>query len=266
MRVVGQTRPHTVDLTAHRGGTFGAPENTMAAFAQAKADGADICELDVQQSADGVIFVSHDSNFRRISGVDKNVWEAPWSEVQQMDATGAFWANRAEAQGYPLLDDAIPWAEENDRRLNIELKPTGHEVDFEKAVADIVNAHDFGGRCIVTSQAYDTVARMKEYAPEATCTYVMTLAYGNICELEAADAFSIEAASISPSLVAYLHAHGKPVLTWVVNSEANMNRVIGNGVDHVITDDVPLGRRVINAANNLSPESHLLYSLISVFA
>ena len=237
-------------LTAHRGGTFGAPENTMAAFEQAKRDGADVCELDVQQSADGVIFVSHDSNFKRISGVDKGAWELTWEQICELDATGDYWQGKAEKQSYPLLDDVISWAEANDMMLNIELKPTGHEVDFEKCVADIVNAHDFGNRCIVTSQAYDTVARMKEYAPEATCTYVTTLAYGDICQLDAADAFSVEETSATPVLVGYLHAHGKPVLAWVVNSEPSMLRVIGNGVDNVITDNVPLGRRVIDEAND----------------
>lgn len=261
-----QSATRHVDLTAHRGGTFGGPENTMAAFRMAALDGADICELDVQQSADGVIFVSHDSNFERISGVDKGAWELTWAEICELDATGSYWEGVATPQKYPTLDEVVAWADEKGMRLNIELKPTGHETDFEQAVVDVINAHDFGDRCIVTSQAYDTVARMKQLAPEATCTYVMTLAYGDICQLDAADAFSMEETSVTPAMTAYLHANGKQVLAWVVNSEPSMWRAIGNGADNIITDDVPLAREVVDEANEQPPAARLLYSISALLA
>ena len=261
---MGSILSRDVELTAHRGGTFGAPENTMAAFEQAKRDGADVCELDVQQSSDGMIFVSHDSNFKRISGVDKGAWELAWAEVCELDATGSYWQGSAEPQRYPLLDEVIAWAAKNDMRLNIELKPTGHEVRFEESVADIVRAHDFADRCIVTSQVYDTVARIKEYAPEITCTYVTTLAYGDLCQLDAADVFSLEETSATPAMVACLHEHGKQVLAWVVNSKSSMRRVMGNGVDTVITDDVPLARGVIDEANDMSAVGRSLNALVAM--
>lgn len=265
-RTADQLGDHVVVLTAHRGGTFGAPENTMAAFAQAKQDGADVCELDVQQSKDGVIFVSHDSNFKRISGVDKGAWELTWDEICELDATGTYWDGLVEKQAYPTLDDVIAWAKDNDMQLNIELKPTGHEKNFEKSVADIINAHDFAQSCIVTSQAYDTVARIKQYVPHTICTYVTTLAYGEVCRLDAADAFSVEETSATPALVTHLHEHNKPVLAWVVNSEASMRRMVANGVDDVITDDVPLGRAVIDEANEMSPTDRLLNALVAILS
>ena len=264
MQATDQLGGRKVVVTAHRGGSFGAPENTMAAFQLASDQGADVCELDVQMSKDGVIFVSHDSNFKRVSGVDKGAWELTWAQIQELDATGDYWKGQAEPQKYPLLSDVIEWAIAHDMRLNIELKPTGHETDFEKTVADIINAHNFGDQCIVTSQNYDTVARMKEYAPEATCTYVTALAYGDMCALDAADAFSIEETSATPSLVAYLHAHNKPVLTWVVNSEGTMEVMASNGVDNVITDDVPLARQVIDRMNELTPEEYLIHGIVSL--
>ena len=265
-KVEGQDLARHIDVTAHRGGSYGAPENTMAAMEQAKIDGADICEIDVQMSKDGQIFVSHDTNFLRVSRVDKNAWELTYDEILELDARAQYWVDRGyEMQRYPLLDEVITWAEESDMLLNIELKPTGHETDFEKAVADIVNAHDFGSRCIVTSQMYDTVARMKDYAPEATCTYVTKLAYGDVCQLEAADAFSIEALNATPMFVSYLHAHNKTVLCWLVNSETTIRNVVGNGVDNVITDDVPLARSVVDSVNEQTPAERMITRIASIF-
>ncbi|MDO4536872.1 MAG: glycerophosphodiester phosphodiesterase family protein [Coriobacteriales bacterium] len=265
LQTADQLSGRKMQLTAHRGGSFAAPENTMAAFRKAKEGGADICELDVQQSSDGVIFVSHDSNFLRVSGVDKGAWELTWAQIQKLDATGEFWEGRVEPQGYPLLDEVVAWAAENDMQLNIELKPTGHETNFEQAVVDIVNAHDFGTRCVVTSQTYDTVARVNELNPDITCIYVTTLAYGAIWELDAVDGYSIEANSATAHFVSSLHKHDKRVFAWVVNSAEEMRKMGANGVDDLITDDVPLGREMVDEANSLTPGERLFFSLIAMF-
>ena len=62
-----------MDITAHRGASVKYPENTMAAFVGAKNLGADWIELDVQQTKDKKIVVSHDTNLKRVTGVDKEI-------------------------------------------------------------------------------------------------------------------------------------------------------------------------------------------------
>src|SRR5215472_2464546 len=52
---------------AHRGGGALAPENTMAAFANALAVGADGVELDVHLSQNGVVVVHHDRTVDRMT-------------------------------------------------------------------------------------------------------------------------------------------------------------------------------------------------------
>lgn len=64
-----------IQITAHRGYSEQYPENTMPAFQGAVKIGADCIELDVQQTRDGKIIVMHDSNLKRTTGVDKNIWE-----------------------------------------------------------------------------------------------------------------------------------------------------------------------------------------------
>ena len=256
----------SVEVCAHRGGASKAPENTMAAFRQAKKDGADSCEIDVRQSADGALFVSHDANFRRISHVDKRCWELTIDQISRLDATGDAWKGKVEPQHYPLLDEVISWAADEGMRLEIELKPTGHEVDFEESVVDMIETHDFWDLCMVTSQSYRTIVRVRELAPESTCCYVTSTAYGDICRLEAADAFSLEAITATPTLVSYLHDHDRLVLAWEEGFEPSMRRLVANGVDVLVTDDVARAVRVAEEANALSPQRQALYSLIAVLA
>ena len=236
---------HEVLVTAHRGGGAHAPENTLAAFEQASKDNAWMCELDVQMSKDGKVFVSHDSTFQRISGVQKAAWDLTYDEILKLDATGKKWEGSFEKQHYPLLDEVLDWADKAGMPMNIELKPTGHETDFEQAVVDIVHAHDFSDRCIVTSQVYKTVENVKKCDPAIECVYVSRFVYGDIYKMEAADIFSIEENSARPALVASLVEHDKGVLAWTINARRGIERAVINGVDSVITDDVPMAQEVI---------------------
>ncbi|MDQ2784391.1 MAG: glycerophosphodiester phosphodiesterase, partial [Chloroflexota bacterium] len=52
-------------IIAHRGASADAPENTLAAFRLAIAQGADGLECDLRMSADGIIVISHDDSLRR---------------------------------------------------------------------------------------------------------------------------------------------------------------------------------------------------------
>ena len=58
----------SVKVTAHRGSSARAPENTLSAVRQAITDGADFAEIDVQTTADGEVVVLHDGDLMRMAG------------------------------------------------------------------------------------------------------------------------------------------------------------------------------------------------------
>jgi glycerophosphoryl diester phosphodiesterase len=234
----------TMEITAHRGASAVYPENTMAAFQGAWELGADWIELDVQQTKDGQLIIMHDSNTKRTTGVAGNVWDMTYAEIEKLDA-GSFFSSRFAGEKIPLLSEAAEFAKETGIRLNIELKPTGHEKDFEKDVIDIIHEYNLEDDCVITSQAYGTLERVKEYDPEIVTVYVMSLAYGNITKLTAADHFSVEASSATGRLVSRVHNAGKQIYAWTVNSENSINSMIERNVDNIITDNIPLARRCV---------------------
>ena len=232
------------EVTAHRGASSSYPENTMSAFRGAKEQDADWIELDVQQTKDQKIVVLHDTNLKRTTGVNKNTWEMTYDEIRKLDA-GIFFSKEFKSEKIPSLEEVIDYAKENGIRLNIELKPTGKEVDFEKSVVDIIREKDFLNNCVVTSQVYDVLKKVKQYDIDVETIYVMTLAYGNITNLNYADGYSIEATSINPSLVELIHNKGKEVYAWTINTEESINSMIEMNVDNIITDDVVLAKDLI---------------------
>ena len=70
-----QKSKHTVMVTAHRGASGLAPENTMSAMLKAIEIGSDYAELDVQETRDGVLVLLHDSSLKRTAKLDMNIWE-----------------------------------------------------------------------------------------------------------------------------------------------------------------------------------------------
>jgi len=234
----------TMEVTAHRGASANYPENTMAAFEGAKELGADWIELDVQQSRDGQIFVMHDTNFLRTAGVDKNTWEMDYDEIRSLDV-GSFFDSRFEGECAPLLSEVIAFAKKNGIRLNIEMKPTGHEQEFEENVSKIIETEKFWEQCVITSQVYRVLEEVKACDSRIQTVYVMSLAYGDINMLTAADHFSIEASSITEKLVSDVHNAGKEIYAWTANTEESINRMIELNVDNIITDDIMLAKECI---------------------
>lgn len=234
----------TMAVTAHRGASRNYPENTMAAFKGAKKLGAGWIELDVQQSRDGQIFVMHDTNFKRTTGVDKNTWEMDYKEISKLDA-GSFFNSSFAGEKVPLLSEVITFAKKNRIKLNIELKPSGYEHEFEQKVADIIEAENFYNNCVITSQVYEVLENVKAYNKNIQTVYVMSLAYGDINQLKAADHFSIEASSITEKMVSDVHNAGKEIYAWTVNTEESINNMISLSVDNIITDDITLAKECI---------------------
>ena len=235
----------TMQVTAHRGASMFFPENTMPAFEGALTQGADWIELDVQESADGQIYVMHDTSFDRTTDATGNAWETDWPVIADMDA-GSWFGEEFTGTRVPLLTDAIAFAKETGIALNIEIKPSGHEKKLTEEVIRIIEEMQFGEQCVITSQMYDVVRKVKEIDPEIYTVYVMGLAYGKINRLKDADAFSIRSTSISRSLVRDLHNRGLEVYAWTVDSRHNINRMIDFGVDNIITNNVPLAIECIN--------------------
>ena len=122
---------------------------------------------------------------------------------------------------------------------------TGQEKDFEKSVVDIVNEHDFKDDCVITSQSYSLLKKVKEYDDSIHTVYVMAIAYGNILRLRAADNFSIKSLYVTDDLVKRVHNSGKQLYVWTVNSRAGIDRMLDLNVDNIITDNITLAKECV---------------------
>lgn len=112
-------------ITAHRGASHDAPENTLAAFRLAWEQAADAIEGDFRLSGDGQIVCVHDADTKRVAGVNHVVASAPLAELRTLDA-GRWKDARFEGERLPTFAEVLA-ALPAGKRFFIELK-TGPEI------------------------------------------------------------------------------------------------------------------------------------------
>lgn len=223
------TAPSTA-VVAHRGATYGAVENTLESLEAAAALGADVVELDVLQAGDGGLVVVHDTNLRRIAGVNRNVWEMTTAELAATTVrqggreatlpTFEQFAERAAELGVPLL---------------VELKAHGHEHgDFVGDVVAVLEKNGLVEESLV--QAFDarTVEEIEARFPEVTTGWVVAFSRGRL-DVGAADFVTMEQTSYSRAVLQQAHASGVQVFLWTVTDPVLMRAFMRDGVDGLIT-------------------------------
>lgn len=241
------------EITAHRGDSLNYPENTILAFTSALDKNADWIELDIQLTKDKEVVVSHDANLKRVSGVDKNIYDLTYKELQQIDV-GKNYNNVGETR-IPLLSDVFKWGILNSISFNIELKPYEDDETLVEKTIELIKKYHMEDRVVLTSGKYSILEEIKKVNDKIPTGYIMSLAYGDISKLDKADNFSIEASSINKELVKKLHNECKEVYAWTVNARDSINKMLDLNVDNIITDDVDNARKLLFA----SKSSNLIY-------
>lgn len=232
-----------VEVTAHRGYSAAYPENTIPAFKGAIQVGADWAELDVQQTADGEVIVMHDSNLKRTTGLDKEVWQVTWDEIKDLD-NGSWFDKKYQTVRIPTLEEVLKVCR-GKIHLNIEIKPSGHDKDLEEQAAKLLKKYHMRDTCVVSSLKYDSLRKIKQADDSIETAYITSVSYGNFTDLEYADGYSVESTLLSKSFVNKAQKAGKQIYVWTVNSEERLEKVVGMGIDNVITDDPVMAKELI---------------------
>ncbi|MDO8541258.1 MAG: glycerophosphodiester phosphodiesterase [Opitutaceae bacterium] len=109
-----------VDIVAHRGASFDAPENTLAAEKLAWKQNADAVETDIHLSKDGKLAVSHDKTTKRTAGRDALIADLTMAELKELDA-GTWKTPKFAGEKIPVLDEQIALIPRGKRML-VEIK------------------------------------------------------------------------------------------------------------------------------------------------
>ena len=249
-----------VAITAHRGASLDAPENTIAAFRDAVAAGSDSIELDVQLSKDGQVVVAHDSDLLRQVGTKRRIRDMTLAELRQVDK-GSWFSPKFRGEPIPTLEETID-AVGASIEILIELKlyPGDDVPGLVAKTIDVIHRKHFANRCTVISFSYDALRMVRERDPKLRIGYLVSGSIGNLSRLDM-DALLMSEPLASPQLITDAHQRGRNVAVWTVNDPKAFVRLWDRGVDNVITDDP---RRMIEARREVRAMSDVERLLLRV--
>jgi glycerophosphoryl diester phosphodiesterase len=229
---------------AHQGASALYPPNTLAAFRAAREAGADIIELDVTYTRDGVAVVSHDLAVDSCTDGHGLIPEMTLAEVKRLDA-GVRFGERFRGERIPTLAETLDWLAHNPIRLCIEVKGERLEQYLRagEVTVDLLRARDCLRWVTLTSFSGELIGAMKAHEPRLSWGYdpdeYRTYAPWEVCEeaLACGASFLLHRHStLAPETVDEAHQHGFAVWAWTVDEPAGMRRLMAMGVDGIMTN------------------------------
>lgn len=245
-------------VTAHRGDCSKAPENTIASIKAAIKANANYCEIDVQQSKDGQVVLTHDTNLKRTTGLNKNVWELTLKELKTIDI-GRHYSKENKGEHIPTLDEAVKVAN-NKVKLNIEIKINGHENDIAKSVVQILENNHSERQCVITSFDYNTLQQIRKLNKNIKLGYLIYKEEKDFSKLDV-DFYSIDSSRATAEFINKAHSLNREVHVWTVNKKETIKSLIDMGVDNIITDHPLLANKILNSKYAMDNFKHKLSSI-----
>ena len=220
-------------ITAHRGCSQLAPENTIPAFELAIENQADFIELDVQETKDQGLVVIHDRHLSRLAGVDCNIWELTAQELDKLDV-GQWFSGEFKNTRIPSLASVMELAKGR-IKLNLELKCHGYEQELVSQVVKLIHQKHWQQNCVVSSLDFDILRQVRRLDPELTIGPVIPPSRPEYPNFEV-DFYSIHFTLATPERVKKAYSEGKAIHVWTVNQPTDMQKMIELAVDNIITD------------------------------
>jgi len=252
---------------AHQGGAWESPSSTLHTIAHAIEVGATAIELDVHATADGELVVCHDATVDRttagrgtiasftlaqLRAMDFSYWWIPGADVTP-GRPAADYPFRGRAPGDPAF--GIATLREVLERfpgvvLNLDIKQTAPVVaPYEESLARLLAEFGRTDDLIVASFLDPATDAFRRFAPDvptsagtmATAEAWQAVQAGEDLPESPAVAFQVperqgDLVIVDERFVAAAHRAGKAVHVWTVNDAESMERLLGLGVDGIISD------------------------------
>lgn len=226
-------------IVGHRGASRDQPENTLEAFAEAVAQGADGIELDVMACGSGELVVCHDESLARLAGVDLDVRLTPLTRLKRLDVGSRLGFAPARIPTLAEVFEMLP----GDFFVNIEMKCiTRDDRGLARAVGRFIEKHALGSRVLVSSFNALCLVRLAQEFPQVPRGYLSDpqlpwvleeFLWANLCAKDSIHPFD---ADCTEARVKRWKARGWQVAVWTVDDVARARTLRDFGVDMLITN------------------------------
>lgn len=237
--------PRTLEIIAHRGASYDAPENTLAAVQLGWEQKADAVEIDIQFSRDRQIVVIHDDNTRKTAGLARKVAAQTLAALQNLDA-GAWKNPQWAGERIPRLTEVLATIPDG-KRLFIEIK-CGPDC-IPQFVADFKTSGKKPSQLVPIGFALETMKQVKQALPELEVCWIAEFkrtlsgwtpsAESLIKQATAAGLDGLDLSGKGPIdriFADKVHRAGLKLYIWTVDLPKRAQELAAAGVDGITTN------------------------------
>jgi len=225
-------------IIAHRGASYLAPENTVAAASLAWELNADAVEADIYLTTDNRVMVIHDKDTKRTCSGKKNmkIADTPSEVLREMDA-GVWKGEKYKGEKIPFLSEIIETVPPQ-KTLVVEIKCGSEVLPHLKRVVENSGKED---QIIFIAFGWDTIMDTKKVFPENKCYWLSSSKGGLKNKMEQIAEKGLEGVNLNYKIideeVMQMASENKlEVLTWTVDDPAEAERLAGLGVAGITTN------------------------------
>ena len=234
----------TTKIIAHRGFMEKGVENTVSSLIASAEAGADMVEIDIQQTKDGKFIVFHDASLTRLAGKRESVYQMTQAELMEVTVHSGQLSDTI-----PSLEQMLEKSRELNIQLLIEIKTHGYETDdmLQRliAVLDQYKALDVH---YIQSLEMDIATQIKEMEPRLKVGVVYALNLGALPKTDL-DFIAIEQYFVTERLIEQAKQQEKQLFVWTVNDTRGLQKYLEQNIDGIITnypDETNNLREVLN--------------------
>lgn len=240
-------------VIAHRGASAYAPENTHSAFKLAIEMKAEMIELDISLSKDGIPVVIHDDTLDRTTDISGLVSDFTLEELKLLE-TGSWFDNKFSGEPFPTLAEVLVYTKDK-IAVNIEIKTEAVTDTPEGGIVNkalrIVREASVEKQVIFSSFDYRVMEHLEELAPEIPKAILYEKSQsGNLTPSELVkkykvDAFNCSYRQLSSTWIEDLTSNEIPFFVYTVNDKNQMGKIIKQGASGIFSDKPDLLKQVV---------------------
>lgn len=246
---------HETVVIAHRGFMVEGVENSLTAIEEAKKVGAEIVEIDVQQTNDGEFIVFHDKSLSRLTNENDLTYDLSLEEFTKTIVMADGYVDRIAS-----LEQVLDVSSALNIKLLIEMKTHGFETeDFLQRFIELLRKYDALDIHYVQSPDLPVMAMLEQLEPRIHTGYVFSIANDELPESDV-DFISMKQSFATEKIQQQVNEQNKKLFVWTINEEQDMQRFYERNVDGIITDypDKALAKR-----QEFDEQSHFLRRILN---